>query len=291
MLLSLRLDMTGQTFEKSQRAAKCIKEGCLSRVFGKDKNAKHRCTEGAVPELVVKTSFDSYMRVLYPHDVLTLLDIEPDVLELAAAHCHMVASPAVDWVLDQNNNLLSTFPFSLHLDSITGVVYRDENKPKDAAENFLMAADVALREACPGGNPLEMAARGGKKIPESATKLYNANQDIIWRQGYMDRLVETVKKSRGKVDGCICTQCGDVKLETGKPRSEMMIHGPCTRGPNAGARLQGNFYWFCARKLTDLPYSMARIFLYRAIRGGIDKEPGKESEKIVNWKGLLEWSG
>jgi hypothetical protein len=47
----------------------------------------------------------------------------------------------------------------------------------------------------------------------------------------MDRLVETVKESGGKVDGCICIQCGDVKLETGRKRSEMMIHGPCTRGP------------------------------------------------------------
>jgi hypothetical protein len=181
MLPSLRLDMTSQPFEKSQRAAKCAKEGCLSRVFGKDKNTKHRCTEGAVPELIVKKSFDSYIRVLYPHDVLTLLDVEPDVLQLAAGHCHMVASPAVDWVLDENGNLRSTFPFPLHPHSITGVVYRDESKPKDAAENLLMAADVVLREVCPGKNPLEMAARGGKMISADAEKLYNANQDIVWR--------------------------------------------------------------------------------------------------------------
>jgi hypothetical protein len=196
MLPSLRLDMTSQAFEKSQRAAKCVKEGCLSRVFG-----------------------------------------------------------------------------------------------KDAAENYLMAADVVLREVCPGKNPLEMAARGGKKITAGAEKLYNSNQDIVWRHGYMDRLVETIKNSRGRVNGCICIQCGDVKLETGKKRSEMMVHGPCTRGPDSGARLQENFYWFCARKLTDLPYSMARIFLYRAVRSSMDKEPGNESEKIAHWKGLLEWSG
>jgi hypothetical protein len=220
-----------------------------------------------------------------------LTDIDLDVRALAANHCHLVASPAADWVFDENGFLLATFPFPLHphlFDSISGVVYWDDRKPKEAPENLLMAADVVLRDVCPGYTSLEVAAGGGNTILDGADALCNKTQEKPWKQDYMDRVVDAVKKSAGKLDGCICLRCGDVKLEYGKKRIDMMIHAPCTRGSNAITKSERDFHWFSPRRLTDLPHSIARIFLYRAVRRGI---LAIGDEKTGDWRRLLEWSG
>lgn len=201
LIPKLREDMTSHTFEKLPRAAKCAKEGCLQRVLGKDKNATHRCTEETTSANIVKMSFTSYLPVLYPHDLLTLIDIDLDVRALATEHCHLIASPAVDWVFDENGFLLSTFPFPLHphlFDSINGVVYWDDRKPKEAPENLLMAADIVLRDVCPGYTSLEVAACGGSTILDGAHALCNKTQEKPWKQDYMDRVVDAVEKSAGK---------------------------------------------------------------------------------------------
>jgi hypothetical protein len=291
LLPSLRFDMTHQTFEESQRMATC--PSCSEVTFGNGKNTEHRCTIDTAPVKIVKTTFSSYSRILYPHDILGVEAINKELRSLVALDCHLEAAPATDW-LSSDDPPFVVAPTALK--SVSGVVFWSVNEPKDSNLNRLMAADVALRELCPGLDPLDMAERRGMTIAEGARALYNSNQEKFWIQTFMDRLVTTIE---GEVTGCICLKCGDTKLETGKPKRMMMIHAPCTRG--GGTKDESSFYWFKPLKLMDLPHSIARVLLYRAVRGGgsgkeaPQRTKGKERKvkrkTFEEWQALLEWLG
>lgn len=279
-------------------------------MFGKDRNAKHRCEKDGKKFGIVKSSFLSYQRLLYPHDALGRMD--DNIKQQVVAQFHLQSSPAVEWLLDEHRQPVANFPFPVNAERlrlVTGLVYWKE--PKTSLKNFYMAVDVALRELAPADTSLQMASQG---VPPTAAAvaLYNTNQDKFWHQDFNDRIIDNILENRGRIQGCICLRCGDVKLEAkGREDKLMMFHAPCTRKKMTGASTH-DFYWFEPKTLIDLPHDISRILFYRATRGDVDpaqhqaakdgrgvkraqkakgkvEKEEKEEKTIEDWKGVLHW--
>ncbi|KIM33632.1 hypothetical protein M408DRAFT_6068 [Serendipita vermifera MAFF 305830] len=304
---ALEGDLTYQAFEDSPRAAVCPEDDCGEWVFGKDRNAKHRCTKNGDPVKIVKSDFLSYKRLLYTHDALE--NVDDVVKQEVMAACHLKASPARDWLLDGQGRPIAELPFPVdikRLQLVDGLVYWKE--PKDSLQNFYMAVDVALRNLAPADSPLQMT---NKPVSPTAVKLYNANNHKFWHQEHTDHVVKNIVKSRGKIQACVCLLCGHIKLEVEGKTKDLKSHAPCTRGKEKTGASPSDFHMFKPKTLTDIPHDISRILFYRATRGDVDADQhqaakdargakrtqiskgkvAKEEKEmtITEWKAVLEW--
>ncbi|PVG04947.1 hypothetical protein CPB86DRAFT_778260 [Serendipita vermifera] len=142
-----------------------------------------------------------------------------------------------------------------------------------------MALDCALRSMCPGYDPLDVAREAGQSIPADAAEKYQVKKKEYWSSRFVDDIQKTL--SDGTVfKVVICLRCGDFKFaDRDVPHYSVSQHSPCTL--SNGDRSESQFYIYYPAGLEELPFTIARVLLYHALRN-----PSKRSALR---KGLLKW--
>lgn len=263
----LEVDKTDKTFEWLPRMGNCQLK-CDRLVFGKSKNTDHKCEIDSKAAAISSTNFEGYEWTMLPHDVLDHPRLIPSVHVKAQTLTFKVGKQTFVYVKTLATEVLEGAPFHVDLHRLQEfcIYHSPEASP---AFKLLMAMDIALREMCRARTPLQLARLAGQSLLPGAEEKYRKVYPNYCKIGFIDHVEAALKESRTQkhtVISYICCHCGDQKLVGKKVAWYEVVPKECKKLANQAGRGKQQFYEYEINSLSDLPYTVAKIVLYRTYR-------------------------
>ncbi|PVF99911.1 hypothetical protein CPB86DRAFT_783292 [Serendipita vermifera] len=273
-------DQTANKFEDSPHMGICNLCGALA--IGKDRNAKHWCRPDSNVIMLSRTHFRDYERILHLHDVLEHPLLMESAKKQILEDLNLTEIPVPSILQGQDD-----VPFSYDPSRTEGTVYLDPAKV-DSDLMRLMAWDLVLKLQCPGTDPLAVAISRGDVPHADARSQYEQGKAQYWPEIFITQGSLDAIKSRN-AQTLTCLKCGTFKMNTREySLEELKRHLPCNRHVTGKGRASvpdtglENYCQYYPTKLTDLPFTIARVFLYRAFRTRNGK--GALRKAITKWE-------
>lgn len=264
--------MRGTVLSFSDAIVVAICNECKEGVIRQDRNSKHCCTieQGTNNGIKItfgtgkmETQFHDYTCLLYLHDFMDH-SITPNYLnEHDPAQFGFYSSLAIDYLVDENNNRLSSLPAGIDISTVgEEVIWRTADTPPHVL--LASAMDIAARTTAEHLDSIDNN-RGSDRPRRMAGSIDAPSQDKLWDKKFADALTVAIHCNPRKVlvSHHNETHCLTYLIRSASSEKRHRYQHGCTKG--TGKVDQSKYYFWTASSFIDLPYCVMRIAIYKAI--------------------------